>query len=61
MKFYIPLRCPNCGESQFTKVQRSDYGDNASQYPETSFEIKWCKCNTCSEIVPIPRSHIIKE
>ena len=58
MKYYVPLRCPNCGQDDFSKISRPEFGETDKKVITV---LKWAECNTCGEIFPIPRNHILKE
>lgn len=58
MKYYVPLRCPNCGETEFSVIKRPDFEEIDKKVITV---LRWAECNRCSEIFPIPRNHIIKE
>jgi ribosomal protein S27E len=54
-KYYIPIRCPNCGETHHTLVD-NPIGDAADRKRYTfSLTVKWVECNICGEIFPLPR------
>jgi len=58
MKYYIPLRCPNCGYDDFSKVKRPDFDEMDKKVITV---LKWAECNKCGEIFPLSREHIVKE
>ena len=58
MKFYIPMRCPGCGEIQFSRILHP-FEDHVEE--ESWQGCKWIKCDVCGERLVLPRNAIIKE
>ena len=58
MKYYVPLRCPNCGDTAFSNIKRPEFEECDKKVITV---LKWLECNQCGEIFPRPRNHIVKE
>jgi uncharacterized Zn finger protein len=58
MKYYVPMRCPNCGEIEFSVIKRPPFEECDKKVITV---LKWVQCNMCMEVFPLPRQHIIKE
>jgi ribosomal protein S27E len=56
VRYFIPLRCPNCGETNFTEVDNPLAQSGDTLYFKHSFTVKWAECNICGEIFPMPRN-----
>ena len=55
-KYYIPLRCPNCGETNMTETDNPLAQSRDTLYFKHSLTVKWAECNICGEIFPMPRN-----
>lgn len=55
-RYYIPLRCPNCGETSITETVNPLAQSGDPMYMRHATVSKWAECNVCSEIFPIPRN-----
>lgn len=54
--YYVPLRCPNCGETNIKSIiPPSELVSETNQYQKL-LNLKWGQCNVCGEIFPIPKT-----
>ena len=55
-RFYIPMRCPNCGETQMSEIDNPLALSSDTLYFKHSLTVKWAECTVCGEIFPLPRN-----
>jgi ribosomal protein S27E len=56
VRYFIPLRCPNCGETNLTETDNPLSQSRDTLYFQHSLTVKWAECNICGEIFPMPRN-----
>lgn len=55
-RYFIPLRCPNCGETTIKEIDNPLAQTADTLYYSHSLTVKWGECNICGEIFPLPRN-----